>query len=114
MKAAAIFMIRGINVSGHRRLKMALLTTLCGRLGFTGMRTYLQSGNMVRTVPRSGVRAQARALEDLIAQECGFEAPVAGKSGAEMAAASGAARTRGGRPAARWPWPGRPCEDVRG
>jgi uncharacterized protein (DUF1697 family) len=41
-----ISLLRGVNVA-HRRLKMSELAELYATLGFTNVRTYIQSGNVV-------------------------------------------------------------------
>ena len=40
-------MIRAVNVGGRRKMKMAELRALCGRLGLADVQTYLQSGNLI-------------------------------------------------------------------
>ena len=42
-----ISLLRGINVSGQKIIKMADLKTLFESLGFTNVKTYIQSGNIV-------------------------------------------------------------------
>jgi uncharacterized protein (DUF1697 family) len=42
-----VAMLRGINVSGTKPVKMERLRALFEALGFTNIRTYLQSGNVV-------------------------------------------------------------------
>lgn len=44
-------LLRGINVGGHRKIPMADLRELLKALGWTDVRTYLQSGNAVFTTP---------------------------------------------------------------
>jgi len=39
-------LLRGINVSGHNMMKMDALKTMLESIGFTNVRTYLQSGNV--------------------------------------------------------------------
>ena len=39
-------LLRGINVSGHNMMKMEALKTMLENIGFTNIRTYLQSGNV--------------------------------------------------------------------
>lgn len=53
-----IALLRGINVGGHNRVPMAELRTLCEELGWTGVRTYIASGNVV-----FGAAADPPALE---------------------------------------------------
>jgi len=42
-----IALLRGINVSGQKRIKMADLRDLLQALQFQQIRTYIQSGNIV-------------------------------------------------------------------
>ena len=42
-----IALLRGINVSGHNMIKMDELKRVLEELGFTGIRTYIQSGNII-------------------------------------------------------------------
>jgi uncharacterized protein (DUF1697 family) len=41
-----VALLRGINVGGHNKLPMAELRALCADLGFTDIKTYIQSGNV--------------------------------------------------------------------
>ena len=43
----SIVILRGINVTGHRKLKMAELKEVFEALGLKQVRTYIQSGNVV-------------------------------------------------------------------
>jgi len=40
-------MLRGINVSGQKIIRMEHLRELCAALGFRNVETYVQSGNIV-------------------------------------------------------------------
>src|SRR5690606_41520368 len=42
-----LILLRGINVSGHRIIKMADLRERLEKAGFGGVKTYIQSGNVV-------------------------------------------------------------------
>ena len=70
-----IAILRGINVSGVRKLPMADLRKLCEGLGWVNVRTYIQSGNVVFEVPKVGP-ALARSLEQAIRKQFGFDVPV--------------------------------------
>jgi len=82
-----VSLIRGINVAGHRPVKMARLVELCEGLGYSNPRTYLQSGNVVFKSGRGPNRAVGDALERLILRECGLEVSVAVRTSREMTAA---------------------------
>jgi len=46
-QATFIALLRGINVSGCNKVPMAELRPLCGKLGWSNVQTYIQSGNVV-------------------------------------------------------------------
>ncbi len=71
-----VALLRGINVSGQRKVPMARLRALCEGLGYTEVTTYLQSGNVVFQAPRRPTTVLASAIEERIAAELGFDVPV--------------------------------------
>ncbi len=69
-----IVMLRGINVGGHRKIRMADLRTLLNKQPFTGVRTYIQSGNIVLdSSERIEIRV-ARTVSGVIRDHYGFDA----------------------------------------
>jgi uncharacterized protein (DUF1697 family) len=48
-----ILLLRGVNVSGANKVKMADLRAFLAELGFTDVQTYIQSGNAVFSSPKS-------------------------------------------------------------
>ncbi|MFD9241224.1 DUF1697 domain-containing protein [Streptomyces sp. NPDC059556] len=80
-------LLRGINVSGHRKVPMAELRPLIEGLGHTGVRTYLQSGNAVFTTESgAGEDELATALEDAIEERFGFRVDCLVRGGDYLAA----------------------------
>ena len=71
-----IALLRGINVGKAKRIAMADLRALMEKLGFTEVRTLLNSGNVVFQASRPNPRKIAVALESAIEQHCGFHATV--------------------------------------
>ncbi|MET9481660.1 DUF1697 domain-containing protein [Streptomyces sp. NPDC006638] len=65
-------LLRGINVSGHKRVPMADLRTLLSGLGHDQVVTHLQSGNAVFTSASDDEDAVARELEQAIEDRFGF------------------------------------------
>lgn len=64
-----VALLRAINVSGSGVLKMEDLRALAGDLGFTDVRTYLQSGNLVfEAGERSGPEVERALVEALKAE----------------------------------------------
>ncbi len=82
-----VSMIRGINVGGHKPLRMDRLLGIHEALGFRRARTYLQSGNAVFEAGSGDADRHAAALERRILRDCGFEVAVCVRTSAEMTAA---------------------------
>lgn len=90
--ARYVGLLRGINVGGHKKVPMAQLREALAGIGWTGVRTHLQSGNVVFTVPGEGkgdeeVRQQ---LERVIAERFGFDVPCLVRTGEEVEAVAAA------------------------
>lgn len=69
-------LLRGINVSGHKKVPMAELRTLLEGLGHGGVRTHLQSGNAVFTAGHGDEESLAAALRAAIEEHFGFAVDV--------------------------------------
>jgi uncharacterized protein (DUF1697 family) len=78
-----VALLRAVNVGG-RKLPMAALRELCGRLGWTNVATYIQSGNVVFEATGGDASLEA-ALEQAIHGEFGLDVPVIVRSEAEWA-----------------------------
>ena len=74
--ATYIALLRGINVSGHNMIKMDELKGVLGELDFTGIRTYIQSGNIVFGSNSDDPAALAAGIAGKIRERFGFEVPV--------------------------------------
>ena len=82
--AVIISMLRGVNVGGHKMVKMDALCTLCGSLGLRDAETYVQSGNVIfRTDGRDLVRLCKR-IENGIEKTFGFRSDVILRTPAEL------------------------------
>jgi len=71
-----IVLLRGINVSGHRKVPMADLRDALGADGFKGVQTYIQSGNLVfpgRVDSDDGHAAIVDVLERVLLREFGLD-----------------------------------------
>ena len=71
-----VSLLRGINVSGHRLIKMAELARLYESLGFTRVRTYVQSGNVLFDSKKSAATTHAAAISQRIVRDLGHEVNV--------------------------------------
>ncbi|MGZ6332271.1 MAG: DUF1697 domain-containing protein [Bdellovibrionota bacterium] len=78
-----IAMLRGINVSGQKLIKMEELREALGTLGFRNLRTYVQSGNVV--FEGKGTPAQlSEKIRKKILAHFGHEVPVIVRSSEEI------------------------------
>ena len=71
-----ISILRGINISGHRMIKMDALKALYTELGFSHIETYIQSGNVVFRHKSNDLKELEKIIENSIRQKFGFEVPV--------------------------------------
>ncbi len=71
-----IALLRGINVSGHKQVKMSLLQELFRNLGFEHVQTYIQSGNVIFNSPSSPVSTLAAKVKTVVQKEFGYSVPV--------------------------------------
>lgn len=77
-----VALLRGINVGGHRIIKMAALREIFTGAGATDVATYIQSGNVVF----SHARPSAARFEAAITAATGFAVPVILRTAAEIVA----------------------------
>ncbi|MFO0579159.1 MAG: DUF1697 domain-containing protein [Polyangia bacterium] len=70
-----IGLLRGINVGGHKQVKMAELRGLCERIGLTDVQSYIQSGNLIFRSAEPALTVEA-TLERAIADRFGFPVDV--------------------------------------
>ena len=81
-----IALLRGINVGGHRLIKMAHLKVLFEALGFGAVRTYIQSGNVIFQADEAEHEQPLRQrIEQEIVAVFGFSVVVALRTGDELA-----------------------------
>jgi uncharacterized protein (DUF1697 family) len=78
-------MLRGINVGGHKPVKMERLRKSFEKLGCTNVKTYVQSGNVVFEAPRDPILRWQEKIEKQIARDFGFSVPVALRTSTELA-----------------------------
>ena len=83
-----VALLRSINVGGTKKVPMAELRALCEGLGWSEVKTYIASGNVLFTPPL-GAEAPALAgdLAEAVRGHFGFEVPVVVRSAAGLRAA---------------------------
>jgi uncharacterized protein (DUF1697 family) len=79
-----VALLRGINLSGHRIVKMDQLRKAFEDLGFEDVKTYIQSGNVVFRAPQRTSQDLAKRIEQKVLREFGFPVPVVVKTAGEI------------------------------
>lgn len=82
-----VALLRGINVGKAKRVAMADLRALVEDLGYEGVRTLLNSGNIIFTVPKRRSGDPASRIEQAIAKKLNVATRVTVLTGKEIVAA---------------------------
>lgn len=69
-----IALLRGINVGGQKKIKMADLKVMFESMGFKDVKTYIQSGNVIFNYDSSDTIILANRVEEKISETFGFSA----------------------------------------
>jgi uncharacterized protein (DUF1697 family) len=85
MMSRYVALFRGINVGKAKRIAMADLRDLLGKLGYGDARTLLNSGNAVFTADAQPVARIAARIRSEVAKKLGVDALVIVKSASEVA-----------------------------
>lgn len=75
-----IVLLRGINVSGQKKIKMTDLRSMLEKNNFENVRTYIQSGNIVLDSKETATPILEITISAAIKETFGFEVPVLAKS----------------------------------
>jgi uncharacterized protein (DUF1697 family) len=71
-----ISILRGINVSGQKLIKMDALKKSYENMGFHNVTTYVQSGNVIFTCNHFEINELEQKISSQIEKDFGFEVPV--------------------------------------
>jgi len=74
-------LLRGINVSGQKKIPMAELRSLMENMGLRNVQTYIQSGNVIFQSSEENPKLLERHIKNAILSHFGFEVPVLVKTG---------------------------------
>lgn len=80
-----VALLRGINVGGHRPVKMSELRTTLEKVGCTNVATYINSGNVVFAHDEKSEAKLLAIVEAAIAKQTGFEVDVVLRTRSELA-----------------------------
>lgn len=70
-----IALLRGINVSGQKKILMTDLRDLLTKSGFENVQTYIQSGNVIFESEEANTNVLSDKIEQIIRDQYGFEVP---------------------------------------
>ncbi len=79
-----IAVLRGINVSGHRMIKMNTLKKMLEELGLQSILTYKQSGSIIFTAKREKHKDLEKKISKAIEEKFGFDVPAIVKEYKEL------------------------------
>ncbi|TMM59429.1 DUF1697 domain-containing protein [Maribacter algarum] len=79
-----IALLRGVNVSGQKKIKMADLEALMVKLGLKDVVTYIQSGNLVFSSEERKLQNLEDKIKKAITNSFGFDVPVLVKTKTEL------------------------------
>lgn len=79
-----VALMRGINVGSSKRIAMAELRSLLEGLGYTQVRTHLNSGNAVFAGDPEGLESAGAVIEQAIAADLGVQCAVMTRTGPEF------------------------------
>ena len=79
-----IALLRGINVGGHKIIKMDQLRKAFEELGFEDVATYVQSGNVVFKSPKKTSADLSRKIEEMLLRRFSMSVPVIVRTAEEI------------------------------
>ncbi|HEU4828748.1 MAG TPA: DUF1697 domain-containing protein [Gemmatimonadales bacterium] len=86
MPQRCIALLRGVNLGGNKKVPMAELRRLVEGLGFTDVRTLLNSGNVVFTARANAVRTAAARIQQAVLDQLGVSSKVTVLTAEELGA----------------------------
>ncbi len=75
-----IAFLRGINVGGKNKIKMETLREVCAALGYSNVKTYINSGNIIFETAKTDDQKLAAKIETAIETEFGLKIKVITRS----------------------------------
>jgi uncharacterized protein (DUF1697 family) len=79
-----VALLRGINVSGHKAIPMVRLRKSFEGTGFEGVKSYVQSGNVIFETPASAPDKLLRKIEEGIRRDFGLSVTVILRTAGEL------------------------------
>jgi uncharacterized protein (DUF1697 family) len=79
-----VALLRGINVGGRNRIPMVRLVDIFESAGYTRVRTYIQSGNVVFDAPSGAILQIPTHVSALIKQQLALDVPTVARTASEF------------------------------
>ena len=79
-----IALLRGINVGGKSKVEMSKLRDVFEKLGYTDVKTYINSGNVIFSSNNTDLLALRNEIEAEIKKDFGFSVPVVVRTGEQI------------------------------
>jgi uncharacterized protein (DUF1697 family) len=79
-----VSLLRGINVGGHKKIKMDRLRASLEALGLEQVKTYIQSGNIILKSAKLSTDALSRKIEAIILSDFGHSVSVISRTASEI------------------------------
>jgi len=70
-----IILLRGVNLGGHKKIKMEELRQVLEIAGYAQISTYIQSGNICLECPEIAKEELSEAIGELLQKHFGFDVP---------------------------------------
>jgi uncharacterized protein (DUF1697 family) len=83
-RSTHIALLRGINVGGHKIIKMDQLRKAFEELGFENVATYVQSGNVVFKSPKKASEELSGKIEEMLLRRFNMSVPVIVRTAEEV------------------------------
>jgi uncharacterized protein (DUF1697 family) len=81
-----VALLRAVNLGSHNKVPMPALRTVLTEAGFSDVKTYVNSGNVVLGSTLRSPAKVGQAVHDLIAEHFGVDTPVIMRTGAQLTA----------------------------
>jgi uncharacterized protein (DUF1697 family) len=80
-----VALLRAVNLGAHNKVSMPALRTALAEAGFTEVKTYVNSGNVVLDSSLRSAAKVGRQVHDVIVEHFGVDTPVVMRTGAQLA-----------------------------
>jgi len=84
--AVWVSLLRGINLGARNKVPMPVLRDALAKAGFSNVRTYVQSGNVITSSRHRSPNRVAAVVREVVSEQFGLDLPVVVRSPAQLRA----------------------------